>query len=63
MITTLREDMPSSGSVNHTCSWQCVETTATQMTLVCTHPDCKKTKIVPKPKVEESKTGKSVLLG
>ena len=48
----------------HTCKWQTLkENEDGTITLVCEHPECGKTKIVQKPKLQENTGGKRVLYG
>ncbi len=48
---------------NHTCNWQKLEEKDGEILLVCTNPECGKTKKVKKPTVAESSNGKKVLFG
>lgn len=51
------------GEIAHTCKWQKLEEKADgTIVLVCTHPGCPNTKIVEKPKVQESKSTKRLLV-
>ena len=65
MSKIITEETPSSGVVAHTHKWQKVEgggDTEHDM-LVCEHADCSESKLVKKPKIVETKAGKSLLLG
>jgi hypothetical protein len=59
----MTEDLPSSGNQPCQHTWQVVESTETEMVLVCSKANCNASKRVPKPKVTESKSERPVLLG
>jgi len=66
MKKILTEELPSSGDVGHTHEWQVLEggtTDSTKIALVCRKDGCTATKLVNKPKVQESKGEKPLLLG
>lgn len=63
MKQLLTEQLPSSGSATHEHKWQKVSEDANSMTLVCGCGDCGATKQVPKPKLQENKQGKQLILG
>jgi len=66
MKQTLTEQLPSSGAVAHEHTWQVLEggsSDPAKIALVCTKQGCPATKLVNKPKVEESVGQKPLLLG
>ena len=64
MKQRLTEERPSSGISKHEHSWQILEKHSDgTMTLVCKVEGCGATKKVQSPKLEETKSGKSLLLG
>lgn len=65
MSKIITEETPSSGVVEHIHKWQLVEGGGDKDhdMLVCGHTNCSESKLVKKPKVEEAKAGKSLLLG
>ena len=62
-MIALREDMPSSGNVTHVHDWQKLEESNGKITLVCRVGSCGATKVVDKPKVQESQGQKPLLFG
>lgn len=66
MKKILTEVRPSSGDEGHTHEWQVLEggtTDSTKIALVCKREGCTATKLVNKPKVQESQGEKPLLLG
>jgi len=66
MKKMLTEELPSSGTSNHEHNWQKLEggsDNPDEMVLVCRHEGCGATKTVRKPKLQEDKGGKQLLLG
>ena len=67
IMKTLTEQLPSSGKADGcTHDWQKVDggsSDSNHIMMVCRREDCDASKLVQKPKVQESKSGKKLLLG
>lgn len=66
MKKTLTEEVPSSGERNCNHEWQVVEGGSkdpNMLLCVCKKTNCTASKLIPKPKIQEAKQGKQILLG
>jgi len=66
MKKTLTEELPSSGGRECDHQWQVVEDGSKdsgKTLLVCKKANCGASKLIDKPKVQEARQGKKILLG